>query len=332
MSHLSRRQLLQGTAALGAGATLAPWAGAVHAASPKTKVNLLAGNKGSTSALYPHFLRSGLVDVSSLDVQYVGSAPGQMQLQLLSGALHVSGYGAMGVAEANLKGADFKLFAPFDHNHSSWIVRADSPYKSIHDLKGKKVATLPINTDTVRQAELTAALHGLDLKKDFQLSYGPALVSLALFERGDVDAVIAIEPNSTRLVAKGAREIAKVRDLWTDATGDSSFFLVGWAASEAWLKANDAAGKTIARAYYDINREIVRNPGVIAQPVYLDALGVPAAEARAVELLPKRIADITSIEWNDAVFRNIEKQLDLAVKHGLLPGKPAKPIYATGYA
>lgn len=324
-----RRNMLR-AAATGAASALVPWTAIAQAA--RQKVNLLAGNKGSTSALYPHFLRSGLVDVSSIDVQYVGSAPGQMQLQLLSGALNVSGYGALGVAEANAKGADFRLFAPFDHNHSSWIVRGDSPYKSIHDLKGKKVATLPINTDTVRQAELTAALHGLDLKKDFQLSYGPALVSLALFERGDVDAVIAIEPNSTRLVAKGAREIAKVRDLWTQATGDPSFFLVGWAASDAWLKANDAAAKTIARAYYDINREIVRNPKVVTQPVYLEALGVPASEARAVELLPQRIADITSIEWGDAVFRNIDKQLDLAIKHGLLQSKPTTPIYTAAYA
>src|SRR6218665_2501523 len=237
MTILHRRQFLQ-SSLLGASALALAGGPLPTSANTRQKVNLLAGNKGSTSALYPHFLRSNVVDVSSLDIQYVGSAPGQMQLQLLSGAINVSGYGALGIAEANAKGADITLFAPFDHNHSSWIVRGDSPYKSIHDLKGKRVATLPINTDTVRQAELSAALHGLDLKKDFQMSYGPALVSLALFERGDVDAIIAIEPNSTRLVAKGAREIVKVRDLWTQATGDPSFFLVGWAASAAWLKAN----------------------------------------------------------------------------------------------
>lgn len=319
----SRRQLLTSALAGASSAAVFPRA----FAQAKQPVKLLAGNKGSTSALYPHFLKSPVVDVSSLEISYVGSAPGQMQLQLLSGAINVGGYGALGVAEANLKGADFRLFAPFDHNHSSWIVRGNSPYKSIHDLKGKKVATLPINTDTVRQAELACALHGLSLKQDFRMSYGPALVSLALFERGDVDAVIAIEPNSTRLIAKGAREIVKVRDLWSEATGDSSLFLVGWAASDAWLKANDAAAHTIARAYYDINREIVRNPKVVTQPAYLEALGVPASETRAIELLPQRIADITSVDWGGAVFRNIEKQLELAVKHGLIPSRPAQPIY-----
>lgn len=324
-----RRDLLKAAVLTATGAAIGMRS--LDAAAHNTKVTLLAGNKGSTSALYPLFLKSGLVDTSGLDIEFVGSAPGQMQLQLLSGALSISGYGALGIAEANQKGADFQLVAPFDLNHSSWIVRGNSPYRSIQDLKGKRVATLPINTDTVRQAELTAALHGLSLKEDFQMSYGPALVSLALFERGDVDAVIAIEPNSTRLVAKGAREIVTVRDLWTQATGDKSLFLVGWAASQAWLKANDAAARTIAKAYYAINEEIVRNPNVVAQPAYLDALGVPASEIRAIELLPQRIADITSIEWDDSVARNIDKQLELAVTHGLLPSRPAQTFFSREY-
>lgn len=330
MFSSSRRDLLK--AALLAAASAAMGTRSLEAAAQNsTKVTLLAGNKGSTSALYPLFLKSDLVDTSGLDIEFVGSAPGQMQLQLLSGALNISGYGALGIAEANQKGADFQLVAPFDLNHSSWIVRGNSPYRSIQDLKGKRVATLPINTDTVRQAELTAALHGLSLKEDFQMSYGPALVSLALFERGDVDAIIAIEPNSTRLVAKGAREIVTVRELWTQATGDESLFLVGWAASQAWLQANDAAARTIAKAYYAINKEIVRNPSVVAQPAYLDALGVPASETRAIELLPQRIANITSIEWDDSVARNIDRQLELAVTHGLLSSRPAKTFFTREY-
>jgi len=325
-----RRALLKAAVLATAGGTLAV-RDRDSLAAALTKVTLLAGNKGSTSALYPLLLKSKDIDTSGLDIEYIGSAPGQMQLQLLSGALNFSGYGALGVVEANQKGADFKLVAPFDLNHSSWIVRADSPYKTIHDLKGKRVATLPINTDTVRQAELTAALHGLNLKQDFQMSYGPALVSLALFERGDADAIIAIEPNSTRLVAKGAREIAKVGDLWREATGDKSLFLVGWASSDAWLKRNPAAAKTIAKAYYDINRLIVQNPALVAEPAFLDALGVPATETRAIELLPQRIAAITSVEWDDSVARNIDKQLDLAVKHGLLASRPATSIFSQEY-
>ncbi|WP_233235108.1 ABC transporter substrate-binding protein [Bordetella sp. LUAb4] len=325
-----RRALLKAAVLATASGSLATH-GRNSLAAEGTKVTLLAGNKGSTSALYPLLLNAKEIDTSGLDIEYIGSAPGQMQLQLLSGALNFSGYGALGVVEANQKGADFRLVAPFDLNHSSWIVRADSPYKTIHDLKGKRVATLPINTDTVRQAELTAALHGLNLKQDFQMSYGLALVSLALFERGDADAIIAIEPNSTRLVAKGAREIAKVGDLWREATGDESLFLVGWASSNAWLKRNSAAAKTIAKAYYDINRLIVQKPDIIAQPAFLDALGVPANETKAIELLPRRIAAITSVQWNDSVARNIDKQLDLAIKHGLLASRPGAPIFSQEY-
>ncbi|PHM19641.1 MAG: hypothetical protein CK604_10620 [Curvibacter sp. PD_MW3] len=295
--------------------------------APKSPLNLLAGNKGSTSAMYPHFFKTSLVNVSQLDINYISSAPGQMQLQLLSGALHVSGYGALGIAEANLKDADIQMFAPLNLSHASWIVRGDSPYRSLQDLKGKRVATLPINTDTVRQAELTCALHGLDLKKDFQLSYGPALVSMALFERGDVDAIIAIEPNSTRLIAKGAREIAKVRDLWSSATKQDTLFLVGHAARKSWLDKNPEAARIVAKAYLDVNRAIIRDPAIVKAPQYLEALGIPASETAAIDMLPRRIADVTAAKWDASVFRNLELQLDLGLKHGLISAKPPAPIY-----
>ncbi|MFG1480025.1 PhnD/SsuA/transferrin family substrate-binding protein [Xanthobacter sp. V4C-4] len=337
---LHRRAVLRaGLASLGLGAlgggALLRGASAAHAetaagaaAAKPFPINLMAPNKGSTSAIYPVLMKGDLVDLSGLDISWVGTAPGQMQLQLLSGALNVGGYGALGIAEAQLKGADVTLFAPLSLNHGSFIVPAGSGVRSIGDLKGKRIATVPVNTDTFRQAEVALALHGLNLRKDFQVSHSPGLASLALFERGDVDAILAIEPNSTRLVAKGAREIARVEDLWNAATGNTEpLFLVGWAARKSWLDANPQVAAQVAKAYLHINRELRKDPSILKQPELYGALGLREDETAAIALLPERIGRVTPVEWNAAVFANIGQQIDLALKYGTLDARPAAPLY-----
>ncbi|MFG1333742.1 PhnD/SsuA/transferrin family substrate-binding protein [Xanthobacter autotrophicus] len=323
---LRRRTLLTaGFATFG----LAALSGRARAEAAKPfPINLMAPNKGSTSAIYPALMASDLVDLSGLDISWVGTAPGQMQVQLLSGALNVGGYGALGVAEAQLKGADVTLFAPLSLNHGSFIVPAGSPARKLEDLKGKRIATVPVNTDTFRQAEVAAALYGLNLRKDFQVSHSPGLASLALFERGDVDAILAIEPNSTRLIARGAREIARVEDLWNAATGNKEpLFLVGWAARRSWIDANPEVAAKVAKAYLHINRVLRKDPSILKRPELYTALGLREEETEAIALLPERIARVTPVEWNQAVFDNIGQQIDLALKYGTLDSRPTQPLY-----
>lgn len=324
---LRRRTFLQGGLAAVGLAALAGRAGA-EAAKP-FPINLMAPNKGSTSAIYPALMTPDLVDLSGLDISWVGTAPGQMQVQLLSGALNVGGYGALGVAEARAKGADVTLFAPLSLNHGSFIVPASSPARKLEDLKGKRIATVPVNTDTFRQAEVVAALYGLNLRKDFQVSHSPGLASLALFDRGDVDAILAIEPNSTRLVARGAREIARVEDLWNAATGNKEpLFLVGWSARKSWLDANPDVAAKVAKAYLHINRVVRKDPTILKRPDLVAALGLREDETDAIALLPERIARVTPVEWNQGVFDNIGQQIDLALKYGTLEQRPAEALYA----
>jgi ABC-type nitrate/sulfonate/bicarbonate transport system substrate-binding protein len=52
-----------------------------------------------------------------IEVQWVSGNPGQMQVQLLTGALDVGVYGATGLAEAVARGADIVIFGPALNNH-----------------------------------------------------------------------------------------------------------------------------------------------------------------------------------------------------------------------
>lgn len=105
-------------------------------------------------------------------------------------------------------GADVKaigLSSFVKENGSAIIVKADSPIKSLADLKGKKVAYL---TGTVRHSTFAKALKSVGLSLDdvesLNLAFdasGPALV------RGDVDAVVESGDVAAKLVDTGQARV-----------------------------------------------------------------------------------------------------------------------------
>lgn len=288
-------------------------------------VKLTSGGPGSAETL-PLALFKALPDLTEgLDIEWIGGDPGQVQTLLLSGAVNSSAYGALGVAEAQLKGNDLVIFGPKISNHGSWLVRGDSPYQHPEDLKGKRIATLAQTSDTYRHARMAAALHGLDLRKDFEVIHGPPISNLALFNRGDVEAIIAIEPSATRIIGGGAREIARVADQWKEATGDSApLFLVGNGARRDWVDANKPTAARVANLFLAVNKLIRSKPELAAQ--YHQAIGIPDTETAAIKLLPERLSKIFVPTWGQAEFANIDRQIAEAVKLGLLPKKPDRPV------
>ncbi|MEK8168934.1 PhnD/SsuA/transferrin family substrate-binding protein [Streptomyces sp. M19] len=77
-----------------------------------------------------------------LKLRYVaGTGPGDVQNKLLSGALDVASMGPIGAAVSLAAGADVLIFSTSLANHVRWLVPENSPYRSVADLRGKKVAT-----------------------------------------------------------------------------------------------------------------------------------------------------------------------------------------------
>lgn len=325
----TRRRFLGGAALGLAGAAVATtWSTPSQAA--RSRVRLSDAGPGTAGSVWRPLIEKGVVKIPpELDVEWVLGNPGQVQLQLTAGAVDVSAYGAIGVAEIAPRGSDIVLFAPASNNHGRWIVRGDSSYRTPRDLIGKKIATQPESSDTYRQARLAGLLNGFDLKKDMELIFGPPTANLALFARGDVDAVITIEPTASRLIAGGAREIARVGDMWQAATGDHApLLLIGEAAHRSFAEQNVATIDALREMYLDLNRALRKNPQLIAENH--KAYGIPDGERAAIELLPSRMAEIYATEWDAGVFANLDRQLDEALKAGMIARKPAKPVYVAG--
>jgi NitT/TauT family transport system substrate-binding protein len=320
---IDRRALLR-LALASAGAHIATAAGGASAGEVVRISDTLPGNVG---ALWRPLISSRVAGtLGGLALEWVGANPGQMQVQMVAGVLDVSFSGAVGTVELNTRGADLVLFGPGSNNHLRWLVRGNSGYQKPADLVGKRIATQSETSEQFKQTRIAATSLGLDLKRDFEIIFGPATANYALFQRGDVDAVIIPEPTASRLVAGGAREIAHIGRLLQDALGSNApTVLVGLAARRPWVESNPETARQIARTFFAANALVHGDPQIIARSHA--ELGVPASETGTIELLPQRLVDAYSLTWDRSTFDVLDGQIEGAIKAGILAGRPPRPIY-----
>jgi ABC-type nitrate/sulfonate/bicarbonate transport system substrate-binding protein len=327
----TRRALLQhGATALG-GLTLAGWlaacGGGSSASGSGSAIKLSLPTAGGAGSVWRSVIEHDKLLTGGPNVTWVGGDPGQVQTQLLAGTVDFTVFGSVTAARANAKGNDVLLVGPAINNHGRWLVAANSPYRSPKDLRGKKVATQPSNSDTFVQAAIVAALGGDDLKQDYKLFFGAPAANIALFQRGDVDAIIAIEPSATRLVAAGAREIARVGDLWQQYTNSTQPMLLnGRAVHASQWKDRKADLRKVVDGFTKANAAIAADPTLLVK--YASAMGLKPAEKKAIALLPERLKDIYPTTFDAETIKGLNQQIDQAVKLGLLAAKPVKPVYA----
>jgi ABC-type nitrate/sulfonate/bicarbonate transport system substrate-binding protein len=321
---LSRRNVLTGLAGAMACPALVSSAAMAQA---KPIVNVALSTPGSAGSIWRAAIASLDPSLSSgFELHWIVADPGQMQVQLATGALDVGMFGAIGLATIARKGSDITLFGPGLNNHGRIIVKFDSPYRKPGDLVGKRIATQPKTTETYQQARVALSLVGIDMDRDFETFFGPPTANLALFDRGDVDAVILIEPTATRAVGAGARELARIGDIWNEASGvRAAPFLVGLAARQSWIASNRSVATSIARLFSAANGALRRNPELFVDNAA--DMGLRPKESEAIRLLPSRLADIYPSAWDQEVWTAIDRQIEVAVKVGLLEGVPGRRLY-----
>jgi ABC-type nitrate/sulfonate/bicarbonate transport system substrate-binding protein len=319
---LSRRNILAGIAVAGP----ALLSTRVRAQS-RPVVNVALSTPGSAGSIWRAAVASLDPSLcSGFDLHWVVADPGQMQVQLATGALDVGMFGAIGLATLARKGSDITLFGPGLNNHGRIIVKSDSPYRKPADLVGKRIATQPKTTETYQQARVALSLIGIDMERDFETFFGPPTANLALFDRGDVDAVIVVEPTATRAVGGGARELARIGDIWNEASGvRAAPFLVGLSAKQSWINSNRALATSIARLFSAANAALRKNPGLFVDNA--GDMGLRPKESEAIRLLPSRLADVYPSAWDQDVWTAIDRQIEIAVKVGLLEGAPGRRLY-----
>ncbi|MFE1169683.1 ABC transporter substrate-binding protein [Nocardiopsis sp. NPDC058789] len=325
MPHLNRRSLLRAGLLSAAAIGTVPLLGACGASSSGA-AKVQDSEEGTASAvLRPIAERFGLDE--GLDLEYIsGTGPGDVQNKLLSGALDVSSFGPVGAAVSAGAGADVVLFSSGLNNHVRWLVAENSPYQTPADLRGKAVATPPNNSDAYRSTQLASAVNGIDFEAEYSIHQGAVLNGLALFERGDVEAIITIEPNATRLVGRGARQIATVDDLWREGSGQSEpLVLNAQGALRSWVEENGETASALHRMRHEVHQHIHDEPELLAE--LHEFYGIGDDEPDAIALLPERMVGVYPLEWGNVTFDNFQAQLDKAVELGIISALPEQDIF-----
>src|SRR3954466_5728767 len=143
---------------------------------------------------------------------------GKLDIALVQGEAAYEALAGIGRAPANLR-----VVAAMYSTPGLFVVRADSPYRAIADLKGKPVAFGAAGSGLVILARYVLDGIGLDQAKDFQAIFleragdGPAMVedgrAAALWGGGlgwPGFAAVAKAPGGARFIAPSAEEIDRI--------------------------------------------------------------------------------------------------------------------------
>ena len=179
----------------------------------------------------------------SLDLAYVGPNP----------AIN---------AHLKARGADIRILAGACSGGAALVVQSDGRIKTDADFKGKRIATPQFGNTQDVAARAWLQSKGLRVT----MTGGDALVlptanpdQLALFQKGDLDAVWTVEPWVTRLLLEAKGKVyLEESSLWS-ATG-GQYVITHLAGSVRVLKEHPALVKKWIAAHVELTRWIQDNP------------------------------------------------------------------------
>lgn len=247
-----------------------------------------------------------LLNPLGIDVHWVEFQFGPPMLEAMR--VHAVDFGAVGDTPpvfAQAAHGDLLYVAAQRAGGQAILVPPGSRLRTLHDLKGKKVAfgrgssAHNLTIAALEKAGLTYAdIHPVEL--------GPADASAA-FERGSVDAWTIWDPYYALFETRpGVRVLAK----WTDITEQNSFFL----ASRAYVEANTATTVKVVNKLTDIAAWARAHRPELAALIAKETGLPPDAVQRAVNRAP-----FTVLPMNDEIVRNQQRVANRFRALGLIP-------------
>ena len=324
-SDLSRRRFLgltaAGTAALVLAAcgddestsTTATTAAAARAAKDfggKTITTAVYSKNHASAPLYwQQFAPRGL----TVKPVIVTSA-GDVSRALASGDLD---FGLMGpyntVIEASTTGMPSRIVGMCARQGIGLIGRKDRGISSVADLRGKKVAVPPPGMQTLL---LTSALERAGLKLDADVTSVPLGYAdhPGALERGDVDAYVGTEPQSTQSVVSGVG--VRIKGIYDTPAGDFN--------TAIWASPKNLGDPDLLFAVTKMQRDSAEllTPNGVNNPaqwheLLVDQFGYTEPEYRAV-------LENIGAEWRFDERRRsqVEGAADLMLAQGVINSKP----------
>jgi NitT/TauT family transport system substrate-binding protein len=298
-----------------------------HPSTPNRIV--VATSQGGALGFASELIKQRGIDKKrGLAVDFRLFSPDQGELALFNRVVDAGYFGPVSAAKANLEGRAITLFGAALLNHYSIVVKPGSPIKTFDQLKGRRLGTVERYTGGYTSLATVFAVRGLDLERYCTVITGSPTALTSFLERGDVDAIILFEPQTSILTARGAvRVVATVRQLWADVAHQQPLLLLGLAAQRDWIDRNKDVASALAASYYEAFAMIREDKSVFEAEWAKKVLGIRSdQELAAVE---KALPLAYPSGWDAIAVRAANLQLEKSVTLGLLRGVPPNPIFIT---
>ena len=219
------------------------------------------------------------------------------------------------------RGLDLVMVLGTLYPHTAIVVPKDSPYKTIADLRDKRVGVYGINaSSTAVFGVIARERYGLDIRKDMKL-FGSVPPSLpTLLAKGEVDAILNLPPFVPRMVASGEYRILMATiDEWEKITGHKLPFAF-MVVSRKTLEAKRPALRKMVTAWREAADHIRQNPDALNPFLVTAKITEPAAQKIAQRImLPHYMNSLTEKD-----IENVRFYWERAVKYGFMQ----KPVQA----
>lgn len=228
------------------------------------------------------------------------------------------------VAQANLEGIPLRIFMPQFLNHISLMVREDAPYRDLEDLKGKKIGTLAKVTSGYQSMAMIARLKRLDYEKDFQLIVGEPPVLMSWLVKGEVDATMVFEPNTSTFLAAEKVRVLKDQQAWWEELHGGPIFTGVVAAHQEWIDRNRDTVKSLQQAYLKAIEFIKTRPQDLTT-IYREFFKVD--DEKALARLQQRMPGFYNLTWDDKTMASLRDFVRLAADLKILEAVPKDDLF-----
>ena len=215
-------------------------------------------------------------------------------------------------------GTDVRLFVAQVWSGNAFVVRKDAPYKSLTDLKGKKIGNFSRVTGAYFFSAVIAKESGLDIEKDFKAVLVETGALLALLERGEVEAINMFEPHVARMILSGKYRVLVDFDSELQRIFGTPPLKTGFAVLKETAEKQPELVKAIRGAYIDGIKLIKSGQDkefFQSKAKEFFGLSTPEQVAAGMKRNRENFADV----WGPAFFEGQNKILQKGIALGLLP-------------
>ena len=141
-------------------------------------------------------------------------------------------------------------FCPYSNALGALMVPRDRGFKTLADLKGKRLGVAGSALDKSWLLIVAYALRtaNLDLRSETRQVFGAPPLLAEKAKQGEIDAVLNFWPYAARLEAAGFKQLIGIEDVVSELGAKGEVAMVGYVFSEAWAKENLKAVEGFLRA------------------------------------------------------------------------------------